>query len=208
MNIFSVLHCEICKIIRANVFWLVFLIFAFGPIMMGVGIILSSDAGGINWKMYLTELLDSLAPLGLIGYTFIAAWVFGREFSDKTIKDLLAKPVSRSKIVLSKFLVILAWSLLLSMYMFAIGFAVGGILGVAGGLASFVWNIFFKFIITSLLFIIVTTPGTLLANILGTIRTHPDNRHSLKCFGLFWIRPLFSVDHPVGISKHRVFKVE
>ncbi|MCF2718859.1 ABC transporter permease [Paenibacillus sp. 203] len=165
MNIFSVLHCEIHKIIRANVFWLVFLIFAFGPIMMGVGIILSSDAGGINWRMYLTELLDSLAPLGLIGYTFIAAWVFGREFSDKTIKDLLAKPVSRSKIVLSKFLVILAWSLLLSMYMFAIGFAVGGILGVAGGLASFIWNIFFKFIITSLLFIIVTTPGTLLANV-------------------------------------------
>ncbi|URJ45688.1 ABC transporter permease [Paenibacillus polymyxa] len=107
MNIFSVLYCEIRKIIRANVFWLVFLIFAFGPIMMGVGIILSSDAGSINWKMYLTELLDSLAPLGLIGYTFIAAWVFGREFSDKTIKDLLAKPVSRSKIVLSKFLVIL-----------------------------------------------------------------------------------------------------
>ncbi|GGG20860.1 hypothetical protein GCM10010913_48870 [Paenibacillus aceti] len=34
MNIFSVLHCEIRKIIRANVFWLEFLVFAFGPIMM------------------------------------------------------------------------------------------------------------------------------------------------------------------------------
>ncbi|MGO4948595.1 ABC transporter permease [Paenibacillus sp. DRB1-1] len=98
MNIFSVLHCEIRKIICADVFWLVFLIFAFGPIMMGVGIILSSDAGGINWKMYLTELLDSLAPLGLIGYTFIAAWVFGREFSDKTIKDLLQSPFPDRKL--------------------------------------------------------------------------------------------------------------
>ncbi|WP_218638841.1 ABC transporter permease [Paenibacillus peoriae] len=104
MNIFSVLHCEIRKIICADVFWFVFLIFAFGPIMMGVGIILSSDAGGINWKMYLTELLDSLAPLGLIGYTFIAAWVFGREFSDKTIKDLLQSPFPDRKLYCPNFL--------------------------------------------------------------------------------------------------------
>ncbi|MGZ7442991.1 ABC transporter permease [Paenibacillus sp. TH7-28] len=165
MNIFSVLHCEIRKIIRANVFWLVFLVFAFGPIMMGIGIILSSDTGSINWQMYLTDLLNNLAPLGLIGYTFIAAWVFGREFTDKTIKDLLAKPVSRSNIVLSKLLVILAWSILLSIYMFATALAVGGILGVTGWSVSLIWNIFSKFIITSLLFIIVTTPGAFLANV-------------------------------------------
>ncbi|MTI57736.1 ABC transporter permease [Geosporobacter ferrireducens] len=165
MNIFSILHCELRKIIRANVFWLVFLVFAFGPIMMGVGIILSSNTGEINWQMYLTELLNNLAALGLIGYTFIAAWVFGREFTDKTVKDLLAKPVSRSQIVLSKLLVILAWNVLLSLYMFTIGLAVGGVLGLTGWSADLIWNIFFRFMITSLLFIVVTTPGTFLANV-------------------------------------------
>ncbi|AOT71431.1 ABC transporter permease [Geosporobacter ferrireducens] len=165
MNIFSILYCELRKIIRANVFWLVFLVFAFGPIMMGVGIILSSNSGEINWQMYLTELLNNLAALGLIGYTFIAAWVFGREFTDKTVKDLLAKPVSRSQIVLSKLLVILAWNVLLSLYMFTIGLAVGGVLGLTGWSADLIWNIFFRFMITSLLFIVVTTPGTFLANV-------------------------------------------
>lgn len=165
MNIFSILHCELRKIIRANVFWLVFLVFAFGPIMMGAGIILSSNTGDINWQMYLTELLNNLAALGLIGYTFIAAWVFGREFTDKTIKDLLAKPISRSQIVMSKLLVILAWNVLLSLYMFAIGLAVGDVLGLTGWSADLIWNIFFRFIITSLLFIGVTTPGTFLANV-------------------------------------------
>ncbi|MFD2875929.1 ABC transporter permease [Paenibacillus rhizoplanae] len=97
MNILSVLHCEVRKIIRSNVFWIMFLVLGFGPIMMGVGNVLSSAAGGVSWEQYLTGLLDTLAPLGLIGYTFVAAWVFGREFADRTIKDLLAKPVSRAK---------------------------------------------------------------------------------------------------------------
>ncbi|WP_341346907.1 ABC transporter permease [Paenibacillus sp. FSL H3-0469] len=165
MNILSVLHCEIRKIIRSNVFWIMFLVLGFGPIMMGVGNVLSSDAGGVTWEVYLNGLLETLAPLGVIGYTFVAAWVFGREFSDRTIKDLLAKPISRAKIVLSKFLVILAWCVLLSIYMFAIGLAVGAILGVAGGSAAFIWSLFLKFLITSLLFILVTTPSILLANV-------------------------------------------
>ncbi len=165
MNMFSILHCELRKIIRANVFWLVFLVFAFGPIMMGAGIILSSNTGDLNWQIYLTELLNNLAALGLIGYTFIAAWVFGREFTDRTIKDLLAKPISRSQIVMSKMLIILVWNVLLSMYMFAIGLAVGSVLGLTGWSGDFILNTFFRFVITSLLFIAVTTPGTLLANI-------------------------------------------
>lgn len=165
MNILSVLHCEIRKIIRSNVFWIMFLVLGFGPVMMGVGNVLSSDAGGVQWQAYLTELLDTLAPLGLIGYTFVAAWVFGREFSDRTIKDLLAKPISRAKIVLSKFLVILAWCLLLSIYMFAVGLAVGAILGTQGGSAAFIWSLFIKFLITSLLYIFVTAPSILLANV-------------------------------------------
>lgn len=63
MNILSVLHCEIRKIIRSNVFWIIFLVLGFGPIMMGVGNVLSSDAGGVSWEQYLTGLLDTLAPL-------------------------------------------------------------------------------------------------------------------------------------------------
>ncbi|MDA8221633.1 MAG: ABC transporter permease [Desulfitobacterium hafniense] len=92
--------------------------------------------------MYLTELLSGLAALGLIGYTFISAWVFGREFSDKTIKDLLAKPVSRSQIVMSKLLVILAWDLLLALFMFVVALAAGGVLGVTGWSAALIGDVF------------------------------------------------------------------
>lgn len=66
---------------------------------------------------------------------------------------------------MSKFLVILAWCLLLSVYMFAVGFAVGAIMGAQGGSASFISSLFFKFLITSLLYIFVTAPTILLANV-------------------------------------------
>lgn len=165
MNILTVLHCEIRKIIRSNVFGLVFLVFAFGPIMMGVGTIFSGSPGDINWQRYLIEVLNNLTTLGLIGYTFISAWVFGREFTDKTIKDLLAKPVSRSLIVLSKILVILAWNILLSLYMFTATLAIGQVMGLTGWSFAITWGIFVRYITASLLFIIVTAPGALLANI-------------------------------------------
>lgn len=165
MNILSVLHCEIRKIIRSNVFWLVFLVFAFGPIMMGIGTIFSVTPGDMNWHRYLIEVLNNLTTLGLIGYTFISAWVFGREFTDKTIKDLLAKPVSRSVIVLSKILVILAWNVLLSLYMFTMTLAIGQVMGLSGWSFAITWSIFVRYITSSLLFIMVTAPGALLANI-------------------------------------------
>jgi ABC-type transport system involved in multi-copper enzyme maturation permease subunit len=42
----------------------------------------------------------------VIGFAFVTSWVFGREYSDRTVKDLLALPAPRSSIVLSKFIVV------------------------------------------------------------------------------------------------------
>jgi len=47
--------------------------------------------------------------VGLIGFAFVTGWVFGREYSDRTVKDLLALPTPRLSIVLSKFIVVAIW---------------------------------------------------------------------------------------------------
>ncbi|MFD2875928.1 hypothetical protein ACFTAO_08120 [Paenibacillus rhizoplanae] len=54
---------------------------------------------------------------------------------------------------------------MLTVYMFAVGFAVGAIMGVQGGSTSFISGLFFKFLITSLMYILVTAPTILLANV-------------------------------------------
>lgn len=66
--------------------------------------------GAADWPTYLRFLTLAVGAGGIILFGLIASWVFGREYSDRTVKDLLALPTSRSAIVLSKCILIAAWS--------------------------------------------------------------------------------------------------
>jgi ABC-2 type transport system permease protein len=56
---------------------------------------------------------------GIFGLTVI--WAFGREFSDHTVKDLLALPTRRTTVVAAKFVVTGGWSLLLTVQTYLLG---------------------------------------------------------------------------------------
>jgi ABC-2 type transport system permease protein len=62
--------------------------------------------------------------------------VFGREFADGTLKDLLAVPVSRTTIVLAKFIVVGVWSMVWTAAIFVIGLVLGAIIGLPQGTAE------------------------------------------------------------------------
>jgi ABC-2 type transport system permease protein len=81
--------------------------------------------GTADWPTFLSFLSQASAIGGIFIFGLIASWVFGREYSDRTIKDLLALPTSRSAIVLAKFAVILLWTVALTGLVFLIGLAVG-----------------------------------------------------------------------------------
>jgi ABC-2 type transport system permease protein len=87
-------------------------------IMMGVA----------DWKTYL-NFLNTAAAVGIIFFSFVVSWVFGREYSDRTVKDLLALPTSRSAIVFAKFVVIAFWSAGLTVLMVLVGLCVGASVG-------------------------------------------------------------------------------
>jgi ABC-2 type transport system permease protein len=55
--------------------------------------------------------------------------VFGREYSDRTVKDLLALPTSRTSIVLAKYGVIGLWSTILVVMIFPLALSVGALVG-------------------------------------------------------------------------------
>jgi ABC-2 type transport system permease protein len=66
--------------------------------------------GAADWPTYLQFLTMAVGAGGIVLFGLIAGWVFGREYSDRTVKDLLALPTSRSTIVLSKCIVVAVWS--------------------------------------------------------------------------------------------------
>ena len=82
-------------------------------------------AGVADWPTFFGILAQAVAVGGGILFAVITSWVFGREFSDRTAKELLALPTSREAIVAAKFVVTLTWTLLLTVWVFMFGFLVG-----------------------------------------------------------------------------------
>ena len=69
---------------------------------------------------------------GAILFAFLTAWVFGREFADRTVRNLLANPTPRGTIVVAKSIVIGIWALGISAWVLALGLGIGALIGLPG----------------------------------------------------------------------------
>jgi ABC-2 type transport system permease protein len=85
-------------------------------------------SGTADWPTYLALLAQTTAVGGLVVFGLVTIWVFGREFSDHTAKDLLALPTSRTTIIGAKFAVTAAWCLALSLQCYLLGLVIGAAL--------------------------------------------------------------------------------
>jgi ABC-2 type transport system permease protein len=85
--------------------------------------------GAADWPTFLSLLAQAIAIGGTILFGFIGSWVFGREYSDHTVKDLLALPTPRPTIVLAKFVVVMGWSAIVTAVVIIIGLGVGTAVG-------------------------------------------------------------------------------
>jgi len=89
-------------------------------------------AGAADWPSYFGFMAQAVAAGGMVLYSIVAIWVFGREFSDRAVKDLLALPTPRESIVAAKFVVVALWSLLATALIFVVGLLVGSLIGLSG----------------------------------------------------------------------------
>lgn len=89
--------------------------------------------GAATWPYYLSILGQAIAIGGLLLFSLLESWVFGREFADGTLKDLLAVPVARGNIILAKFLVVVLWSLLLKVIFILVSLLLGAAIGLSWG---------------------------------------------------------------------------
>jgi ABC-2 type transport system permease protein len=88
-------------------------------------------AGAADWPTYLGLLAQAVAGGGIVLFGLIGSWVFGREYSERTVKDLLALPTSRSAIVFAKFVVVAVWSAALTAIICLVGLCVGAAVGLS-----------------------------------------------------------------------------
>jgi len=118
-----------------------------------------------DWPTYLGLFAQFIAAAGFFLFVLAVSWIFGREFADGTLKDMLAVPVHRSSILLAKFIVLAAWSAALTMVIFVVSLVMGAIIGLPQGSLSVILQGSALVAITTCLVIVVVMPFALLASV-------------------------------------------
>jgi ABC-2 type transport system permease protein len=86
-----------------------------------------------DWSSYLDILTQAVGVGGILVFGFVASWLFGREYSDGTAKDLLALPTSRIRIINAKFILYVTWCLALVVSNLLLALLLGTLLGLPAG---------------------------------------------------------------------------
>lgn len=108
-------------------------------------------AGAADWPTYFDMLTQGSAVGGAALFAFVAAWVFGREFADHTVKDMLAIPTPRYLIVGAKFMLTALWILGLTVMVYMIGLSVATAVDIPGWSLELAWASFWSLLLTALL---------------------------------------------------------
>jgi ABC-2 type transport system permease protein len=118
-----------------------------------------------DWPTYLGLFGEIIAAGGFFLFTFAISWVFGREFADGTLQDMLAVPVQRLSILLAKFIVVAIWSAALSIVIFILGLVMGAMIKLPGGSIHVILQGSALLAITACLVIMVVMPFALFASV-------------------------------------------
>jgi len=118
-----------------------------------------------DWASYLLLSAEIISAGGFFFFILAISWVFGREFVDGTLKDMLAVPVQRSSILMAKFIVVAVWSAAMAAIMLIFSLVVGAMIKLPGGSLSVILNGFTDAAITVCLVIAVVMPFALFASL-------------------------------------------
>lgn len=164
---------EWLKVRKSVILWVSFIAFALGPVMGGLILFLIGRAdaaleGGMlmekarmmsfdsSWESYIQILTQVVGVGGVLVFGFVSSWIFGREYSDKTVKDLLALPTPRSTILNAKFTIYILWCLVLVGSNLILGLLVGKVTGL--GQVLFSLSSLRMYFITAILVILLGPP--------------------------------------------------
>lgn len=169
------IQAELLKNRHSNILWATFIAFGLAPIIGSVFILILNDAEALekagslalkakamnfeaNWKSYLGLLNQAVAVGGVLVFGFVASWIFGREYSEGTVKDQLSLPTSRTKILNAKFIIYIFWCLALIVSNLLLGFIMGTILELPTAEKSVIYPLLNDYFFTAFMTILVGFP--------------------------------------------------
>ena len=178
----SALWVEMQKVRHSKTLWASILAFAFITLICGLFMFILEDperahslgllgakaqifGGSADWPSFFSLMLVMVSVGGLVVFGLIFIWIFGREFSEKTIYDMLSLPTSRVTIVIAKTITAGCWSLALVVLAFLIMLGVGAVLQLPGGSTAMILDGLKTLLVTGCLTVILCIPFGLAASL-------------------------------------------
>lgn len=182
MNLFqAALWTELLKARRSNVPLLAAVGITLAPLMDGLFMFIMKDPeraremgllslkaqmamSTADWTTFFSVLSQAIAIGGVMVFSIVTAWMFGREFSDHTAKDLMALPASRENIVLSKLLVLTLWAFCVTAWVYLIALVIGALVDMPGWSTQLAWRSLADVFATAAMTLLLMTPVAFIAS--------------------------------------------
>lgn len=153
----QVISSEGIKLRRSSALWLTMLAASIGP--LGVALFMwivrdpgragqlgllgtKADLSGLTatWASFASMLTLIVGVGGMLLLPFIVAYLFGREYTEGTIKNMLGVPVRRQWFVIGKLWIAFVWWILVVALVLVESFALGLLLGLPGLTSLLAWR--------------------------------------------------------------------
>jgi ABC-2 type transport system permease protein len=181
MSTFAVVGTEFFKAFRSGMFKVTVGIAGFVPLMMGILMFIKMHPAAVksslmfskaqaipgpaDWYGFFGLFAQIISGVGLLVIGFAASWMWGREFSDRTVKDLLALPFPRELIVIGKLLVLCLWGICLFVVSSVVMLLIGLLIHLPSWNTSFAVHCFGIFSIATIMNIAVSTVTAYIASV-------------------------------------------
>ncbi|MDR2814767.1 MAG: ABC transporter permease [Prevotellaceae bacterium] len=179
-NLLLALRAELIKFKHSKVFLISAIAFALVPVMSGVFMLVMRHSAAAakasllsakmemmsvsaDWDALFMILTQGMGVGGIMVFGFTASWIFGREYSDSTVKDLLSLPTSRATILNAKYIACFLWSIALAIVNVGLGVAIGLLLQLPGFDGEHAFACLRGYFSTTFLTLLLGTPVAFLA---------------------------------------------
>ena len=117
-----------------------------------------------EWATFFGVLTQAVAIGGAIVFSIVTAWIFGREFSDHTAKDLMALPTSRESIVTAKLIIIAVWVFSVTLWIYLFGLFIGYLVDIPGWTVQLALQSLSDLLVTAGMTLLLMTPVAFIAS--------------------------------------------
>ena len=177
----AALGAETLKLRRSQAAWVSGIAFGLIPLVSGLFMFVLQDpgrardlgllgakahafSGAADWEGFFALMAQATAIGGFLIFAVLMTWLFGREFNERTVTDLLALPTSRSAVVVAKFLVAATWMLALLLLVLAAALVIGALLQLEAWSTTSVLDGAARVLAAGLMAFGVTTPFAFVAS--------------------------------------------